>query len=68
MTFIDWHTLKIIGEAADKSIGYFLCQYIYYLFEVALVLCILMFGQKAFDLLIKRESHIPFGGLVLAFT
>ena len=68
MTFIDWHTWKIIGEAKGKSVFSFLTQYLYYIFEVGLVLLIIMFGQKAAETGLKRESRIPFGGIILALT
>ena len=60
MTFIDWHTWKIIGEAKGKSVFSFLTQYLYYIFEVGLVLLIIIFGQKAAETGLKRESRIPF--------
>ena len=51
MTFIDWHTLKIVGEA-----------------QVLLVILIIISGQKAIETLLKKESPIPFGGIILAMT
>ncbi len=68
ITFIDWHTLKIIGEFQKKEPIQFLTQYVYYVFEVALVLLIIIFGQKAFETLLKKKTQIPFGGIVLALT
>ena len=56
MTFIDWHTWKIIGEAKGKSVFSFLTQYLYYIFEVGLVLLIIMFGQKAAETGLKRKQ------------
>ena len=47
MTFIDWHTLKIIGEAQGKTIFQFCAQYLYYIFEVLLVILIIIYGQKS---------------------
>ncbi len=41
MTFIDWHTLKVIGEAQGKTIFQFCAQYAYYIFEVMLVTLII---------------------------
>ncbi|MBC5581711.1 hypothetical protein H8S23_09345 [Anaerofilum sp. BX8] len=66
MTWIDWHTLKVIGEARGKTAYEFCAQYLYYLLEVALVCLILFYGQKAFEVKLGRESGFPFGGLVLA--
>ena len=68
MTFIDWHTLKIIGEAQGKTVFQFYIQYLYYIFEVVLVVLIIIYGQKAIETLLKKESLIPFGGIILAMT
>ena len=68
MTFIDWHTLKIIGEAQGKNIFQFCAQYLYYIFEVVLVVLIIIYGQKAIETLLKKDSLIPFGGIILAMT
>ena len=68
MTFIDWHTLKIIGEAQGKTVFQFCAQYLYYIFEVLLVILIIIYGQKAIETLLKKESPIPFGGIILAMT
>ena len=68
MTFIDWHTLKIVGEAQGKTVFQFCAQYLYYIFEVLLVILIIIYGQKAIETLLKKESPIPFGGIILAMT
>ena len=68
MTFIDWHTLKVIGEAQSKTIFQFCAQYLYYIFEVMLVILIIIYGQKAVETFIKKENSIPFGGIILAMT
>ena len=34
MTFIDWHTLKVIGEAKGKTVFQFCGQCLYYIFAV----------------------------------
>lgn len=68
MTFIDWHTLKVIGEAQGKTIFQFSAQYLYYIFEVMLVTLIIIYGQKAVETFLKKESPIPFGGIILAMT
>ena len=68
LTFIDWHTLKVAGEVQDKNTYQFLTQYLYYIFEVMLVLMIIIYGQKAIETLLKKESSIPFGGIILAVT
>lgn len=38
------------------------------MFEVGLVFLIVAFGQKFGDVLLKRHSAMPFGGLVLCCT
>ena len=68
ITFIDWHTLKVVGEAQGKTIFQFCAQYLYYMFEVMLVVLIIIYGQKAIETLLKKESSIPFGGIILAVT
>ena len=68
LTFIDWHTLKAVGEMQGKTIYQFCAQYLYYVFEVMLIVLIIMYGQKAMETLLKKESSIPFGGMILAMT
>lgn len=68
ITFIDWHTLKVIGEFQGKNVFEFGTQYLYYVFEVGLVLLIIIYAQKAIETLLKRKSSIPFGGIILAIT
>ena len=68
ITFIDWHTLKLVGEAQSKTVFQFWVQYLYYIFEVMLVLLIIIYGQKALETLLEKESLIPFGGIILAVT
>ena len=68
ITFIDWHTLKFVGETQGKTVFQFCVQYLYYLFEVMLVILIIIYGQKAIETLLKKENPIPFGGIILALT
>lgn len=68
LTFIDWHTLKVVGELQGKNIYQFCAQYLYYVVEVMLVVLIIIYGQKAIEVLLKKESPIPFGGIILAVT
>lgn len=68
ITFIDWHTFKVIGEAQGKTMFQFCAQYLYYIFEVMLVTLIIIYGQKAGETFLKKESSIPFGGIILAMT
>ena len=68
ITFIDWHTLKFVGETQGKTVFQFCVQYLYYIFEVMLVILIIIYGQKAIETLLKKESPIPFGSIILAVT
>lgn len=68
MTFIDWQTLKVIGEIQEKNALQFIAQYMYYLVEIVIILLIIIYGQKAFETLLNKTSSIPFGGILLAMT
>ena len=68
LTFIDWHTLKVVGEVQGKNAYQFCAQYLYYIFEMMLVILIIIYGQKAMETLLKKRSPIPFGGIILAVT
>lgn len=63
-----WGTLKILGELEIKnSLMLFTFQYIYYIFEVMLVLSVIAYGQKAGDLWFKK-CKIPWGGILAGVT
>lgn len=68
ITFIDWHSFKIVGEFKGKSGILFFTQYLYYLFEIGLVLLIIMYGQKAMEAFRGKETSIPYGGIILSLT
>lgn len=69
ITYIDWGTLKIIGEFRIKAdVLKFASQYLYYFAEVMIVCLIVMYGQKAFETRSGKRSMIPYGGIVLALT
>lgn len=71
ITYIDWGTLKIIGEIRTKENLYLvITQYIYYIFEVALVSMIIIYAQKSIDSSpnLSCPKLFPFGGLVLSLT
>ena len=63
INIFDWHTLKIVGEAQGKTVFQFCAQYLYYIFEVMLVILIIIYGQKAIETLlfvylwIKEQSR-----------
>ena len=66
-TWIDWNGSKVLAEFHSREPLLFVFQYIYYLFEVMLVLLIIIFGQTAFEKWFKNNK-IPFGGILVALT
>ena len=66
-TWIDWNGSKVLTEFSRRGPLLFTFQYIYYLFEVALVLLIIIFGQMAFEKWSGNNSF-PFGGVLVALT
>ena len=67
MSFNNWGGFKPILELKANGLLLFIFQYIYYIVETILVLLIIVFGQKAFDMWTKKPI-IPWGGLVCALT
>ena len=66
-SYWDWNGLKIVREFNANGPLKFVFQYVYYCFEVVLVLLIIVFGQEAFE----RWFHnrlIPYGGMLAAVT
>ena len=66
-TWIDWNGSKVLAEFKSRGPILFPFQYIYYLFEVMLVLLIIIFGQMAFEKWFNNNK-IPFGGILVALT
>ena len=66
-TWIDWNGSKVLAELHSRGPLLFGFQYIYYLFEVMLVLLIIIFGQMAFEKWFNNNK-IPFGGILVALT
>ena len=66
-TWIDWNGSKVLSEFKSRGPILFPFQYIYYLFEVMLVLLIIIFGQMAFEKWFNNNK-IPFGGILVALT
>jgi hypothetical protein len=64
-TTLAWGGFKPVEEY--KGAVRFIFQNIYYLFEAALILLTIAFGQKWGELLFKKEN-LPYGGLFLALT
>ena len=66
-TWIDWNGSKVVAEFKSRGPLLFPFQYIYYLFEVSLVLLIIIFGQMAFEKWFNN-TKIPFGGILVGLT
>ncbi|MEK3878329.1 hypothetical protein [Paenibacillus sp. FSL M7-0420] len=64
-TTIVWEGIKPIQEYKDAV--RFVFQNVYYLFEAALILLTIAFGQKFGETLFKRDG-LPYGGTFLALT
>lgn len=62
-----WNGLKIVIEFQRNGFLIFIFQYIYYIFETMLFTLIIVFGQKAFELLLKKENF-PYGAIAVALT
>lgn len=67
ISYIDWNGSKVIREFYANGWLKFIFQYIYYVFETFLVMLILIFGQKTFEMWFHND-RIPYGGLVVAIT
>lgn len=67
ISFNDWGGFKPFIEYQDKGPLKFIFQYIYYIFETILFTLILIFGQKACEIWLKKD-YIPYGGIVVALT
>lgn len=67
ISYMDWNGSKVIREFYANGWLKFIFQYIYYFFETALIMLILIFGQKAFEKWFHKEN-IPYGGMILALT
>ena len=66
-TWIDWNGSKLVQEFQKRGPLLFPFQYMYYFFEVLLVLLIIIFGQTAFEKWFNNNK-IPFGGILVALT
>ena len=66
-SYWDWNGMKTVREFNANGPLKFVFQYIYYCFEVALVLLIIAFGQESFEKCF-RNRNIPHGGMLAAVT
>ena len=64
---LDWKGMKVVREFNANGPLKFVFQYIYYCFEVMLVLLIIVFGQESFERCF-RNRNIPYGGMLAAVT
>lgn len=62
-----WEGFKPAQEFKNLGVSKFIFQYVYYLFEIVLVVLMIAFGQRAGELLFKNTS-IPWGGIFLGLT
>lgn len=62
-----WNGWKVLIEFYHNGWLKFIFQYIYYIFETWMIMLILTFSQKAFELWFHHEN-IPYGGVVLSLT
>lgn len=61
--------VKSVMEFKELGVIKFVFQYVYYLFEVILILLTIAFGQRFFEGIGKSANKfIPYGGLFLACT
>jgi len=67
LKYIDWNGFKVLKEFIAWGTLKFVFLYIYYAFETALFMLIIIFGQKAFEVWFK-DKKIPYGGIAVAFT
>jgi hypothetical protein len=67
LSYFDWSGFKIIKEFVYNGWLKFIFQYIYYMVEVALVLQIIVFAQKAIEIWTEKQN-IPWGGIICALT
>ncbi len=67
VSYISWDGFKVVKEFNNLGLVKFIFQYIYYIFETMLFTLIIVFGQKACELIFKNDK-IPYGGIVVALT
>ena len=67
VSVLDWNGIKVLKEFAYNGWLKFIFQYLYYLFEVALMVLIIAFAQRAGENWTGLK-RIPWGGLFLGLT
>lgn len=66
-SYVAWDGSKVLKEFYYHGLLKFTIQYIYYMFETMIILLIIVFSQKAFELLFNNK-YIPYGGIFLSLT
>lgn len=66
-SYIGWNGFKVVIEYQFHGLLKFIFQYIYYAIETILFMLIIIFVQKAFEVLCKNKN-IPYGGIACAMT
>lgn len=66
-TSLVWNGWKPMIEFTRLGTVKFIIQYLYYAFESLLILLMIAYGQKAFELWF-HHSKVPWGGILLAIT
>ena len=67
VSYMNWNGSKVLKEFQANGLLKFIFQYIYYVFETALITLILVFGQMALEKWFHKENF-PYGGIILAVT
>lgn len=66
-SYASWNGFKVLKEFQYNGLFPFILQYIYYLFEMALVTLVVVFSQRAGELRFKN-MNIPYGGIFCVIT
>lgn len=67
ISYVNWGGFKIAIELQRKGLLLFSFQYIYYAIETVLIMLIIVFAQKAFEVWFQN-TKIPYGGIICGVT
>lgn len=67
VSLVSWKGFKPYIELKRLGVNKFIFQYIYYIFEIMLVVLSIAFGQKAGEVRFNN-SKVPWGGIFLGLT
>ena len=65
--YASWGGFKVYLEFVRRGPLLFVFQYMYYMFETMLFLLIIVFGQRACELWIRKVT-VPYGGILCGLT